>query len=808
MFFKFSRIWEFCRYVLVAVGVVVLLIVFNNIIRPFYMDAINKDIKMKIVATSERDIKALANNVRVVDICVNGRSIDLSKVKIKEESSWKYNSKDDFLYAYQLADSEIIDIELKNAHTVSVTLIQEVGSGVVEIILDGELVERINLYKDTSWDKLTYEYDLSCFVFPEGNRTFLFCLLIEVMLICVIVFRYSALDKYKTLIIQATQRIVLLWHLALCGMIGVLLVQYGGIEKAFAYVENQPQLFLKTVVLFFLSIQFLSLISGKISIAFGVITSIGIGLVVANNIKILNRGMPLLPWDFVMAKEAFSVVENYEINLNGLEVAIMALVVITIIFVFIIADRNSKISKAKLLLSVPCLICLSIFVNWGFIKSDVESKNSNFRVYQVGNYYQDRGFFPAFFEYCVYLNPSDKPENYSKAVMERIGKEIVGQRAENSVKEEKPTIIAIMSESFWDVERLDTVSFDEEILPNYNKLKNEAIHGELFTHVLNGGTVTTEFEFLTGFSGEFFPQDYMVYGNFLDQGFSSVVGDLKDQGYSTLAMHPYIETNYNRENAYKKFGFDNCLFIDDFKQYEEKRKYVSDQSLTERIIKEYEKNDVDGQPQFIFAVTMQNHGGYWEETIDVNNQISYKTDVYGDVAQKCMEDYFAGLHASDQALEYLIDYYRNVDEEVIIVFFGDHMSDAGPKDDRMLSKTSWTKDELVYDYEIHRVPFLVWSNFETINIDWGIMGVNDLLPSVFDHYGIETNLFWKYLHNANQEYVAADSKLVVYRDGTYKKLEDMSEEQKALYDEHRLLQYDYIWGERYVSYLWENSVPK
>ncbi len=437
------------------------------------------------------------------------------------------------------------------------------------------------------------------------------------------------------------------------------------------------------------------------------------------------------------------------------------------------------------------------FVESSFV--DYEA-NDDYRVYQVKKYYDERGFISAYLEYCSYLNGSNKPDTYSKENIEKIVQEITEYTSNTGDK--TPTIIAVMSESFWNIDRMDTIHFYHDVCPNLNELKTESRYGELYTHVLNGGTVVSEFEFLTGFSGEFFPEDYMVYGNFIDDDFSSAVSVLKNQGYKTIAIHPYIASNYNRENAYQKLGFDESYFNDSFEYPKLVRNYISDQSLYEKVINLYEENR-NVTPQFIFAVTMQNHGGYWGNTTYDAGKVPFFTDEYGDVTSQSIDDYVAGLHESDRALGELVDYFRGVDEPVVIVYFGDHVSNAGSKDDRMLEKTSWHDDPMEYEYEIHKVPFVIWSNFDQQKDDLGLMEIGELFPSVFDLYDIKTNKFWNYIQDVRDVYGASSKRLVVDKDGKYADLSTMTEEQKTDYDIYRLLQYDYIWGKRYAEELWE-----
>lgn len=516
--------------------------------------------------------------------------------------------------------------------------------------------------------------------------------------------------------------------------------------------------------------------------------------------------MPLLPWDVSMAKEALSVAGNYEIAVSLPEIAALLIAVGVSILLFFLAKATKKgfCILQRLVTGIVICLCMVFYVYTGFVQNVSEESDITYRTFKVEDQYEARGFVPAFLEYLSYVNPADKPQKYNETTMDTISAKYAdGSAAGETQQTETPNIIAIMSESFWDASRLNTIKLDEPLLPVYENLKKEGMYGELFSHVLNGGTVVSEFEFLTGFSGEFFPSDYMVYGNYLKKDFYSAVGILKNQGYATMAFHPYTSSNYNRENAYLKMGFDQRFFEDSFEDTKIIRNYISDESMYKKMISEYENRTDKTQPVFMFGVTMQNHGGYWKDSIYEEKKVGFSTDVYGEVATDCLEDQLTGLHESDRALGELVDYFRTADQNTIIIYFGDHVSDAGPKNDRALEKSSWNEDELVYDYETHKVPFLVWSNYNNNSEDAGIMEMGELLPTVFEKYNIKSTEFWNYLLTLKNCYSAADSSIVISKDQTYRDIAEMSEEEAAMHEEYKLLQYDYIFGKQYAEEFWK-----
>lgn len=791
---SYSKYW--INILIVVLGVTCIVTNLAVFFRPLYIHTLDKNIHLEVTATSEQNAHALGNNVRINHITINGKDINLANVAKKDSSAWKYDSENDFLYAYNLENAETFEIDLKDVHTLEISTIQEVGSGYLQLRVDDVLLPIMDLYKETQWEEQTIEYDSSVLVRPEKH---LEVLLFAFLSIAIIVLVWDKRKPFSLHAINEMRRVILIEFLSVITFIGVCVIQFGNRTAVLTFVFDESQVSLKTILFIYLFIELLADLFGKLWLGYissSVILWLGI---VVSNIKLDNRGIPLLPWDFSMMGEALSILDGYTISVPMRAIIIFIFVLLITVILWKYSIKKEKSIRRRVVGMI--VLCLFVaFIQKSFIQSDVEINNADYRVYQVDKYYSQRGFIAAFLEYCAYLSADNAPSNYSKETMSKIIRNVTN--ISNSDVEKTPTVIAVMSESFWDISRVDTLDFYQELLPKYDLLKQQSRFGELYTHVLNGGTVVSEFEFLTGFSGEFFPEDYMVYGSFLDEEFPSAVKILKDQGYETTAIHPYIASNYNRENAYQKFGFDKCYFEDAFEDTNLVRNYISDQSLFNKIIATYEGRDNDS-PQFIFAVTMQNHGGYWENTIYKDGLVPYHTDAYGEVAKKSIDDYVAGLHESDRALGELVDYFRKVDEQVIIVYFGDHVSNAGPKDDRMLEKTSWHADSTEYEYETHKVPFIIWSNFDQQIENLGLMEVGELFPTVFELYDIKTNKFWNYIQDVRDVYGASSKRMVVDVDGKYAELATMTEEQKTDYDIYRLLQYDYIWGKRYAKELWE-----
>lgn len=793
---------KYCIFIAVWIIMLVAVYIFNSPAIPLY----NKNISVGIIATGEKNEKSLANNVTLSQIIVNGKEVNLGKLEYIAEEPWTYDSQNDFLCAFNVDKSAELFVNLLAVHSLEFVFVEERGSGCADIYINGKLLKSVDLYADADWEKTSVKCTTSIWILPEEHMAMWLMTFGIAMLIFIVVIRRNKNQKTTDII---SVRIMLHAFLALFLELLAVFVQYGTVKDSWAYISGQTHLFIKTVILLFLVMQVLTCIFKRVWLSFG-LTALGvIVLETISNIKFSNRGMPLLPWDVSMAREALSVAGNYEMAISLQEVAALLIAAGTAVLLFFLVKKTGRESGIwgilkRLGSAVVICACIVFYVYTGFVRNISEESDITYRTFKVEDQYEARGFVPAFLEYLSYVNPADKPQKYNETTMDTISAKYAdGSAAGETQQTETPNIIAIMSESFWDASRLNTIKLDEPLLPVYENLKKEGMYGELFSHVLNGGTVVSEFEFLTGFSGEFFPSDYMVYGNYLKKDFYSAVGILKNQGYATMAFHPYTSSNYNRENAYLKMGFDQRFFEDSFEDTKIIRNYISDESMYKKMISEYENRTDKTQPVFMFGVTMQNHGGYWKDSIYEEKKVGFSTDVYGEVATDCLEDQLTGLHESDRALGELVDYFRTADQNTIIIYFGDHVSDAGPKNDRALEKSSWNEDELEYDYETHKVPFLVWSNYNNNSEDAGIMEMGELLPTVFEKYNIKSTEFWNYLLTLKNCYSAADSSIVISKDQTYRDIAEMSEEEAAMHEEYKLLQYDYIFGKQYAEEFWK-----
>lgn len=784
-----------------SVAILFILLGLNAILRPLYLDYLKDSFTLKIIATGQKNKDSKGSNVVIRSVSINAWSQDMSMFEVDPNSGWKYVREDHALVNEDPKGIAAVEIPLDSIQSFSVTLRGTDNAGIAEIYIGDKLWKTVDLYyPHNGYHDDTFNYQTSNWLMPEKNLY-----LIGALFIVFLAFFYI-LNK-KGWISEKTMRLARI--VVICGLIAIILtgaiswIQYNDRKRFLYYLKHSPHTFIKSTAVIFWMMAFISLVTGRVWIADLIISPILYVMVCVDFFKQLFRGFPFYPWDISLFDEALSIVSGYEIKFT--KPMILSGILLILIIVALIIFRKKivfRTCRARWIATVTTLVCLLVSFYFGFFNLGSETKDVKYRTFDPLGYYLRRGFVASFLEFTPYVNGPPKPEGYDHQRMEEINKEVLAidqklrKNTDNAKK--KPNVIIIMSEAFWDLSRVESVKLEAELMPNFNRLKKESRYGTAFAHVINAGTVISEFECLSGLSGEFFPKDYMVYGHFFRHGFATIVSHMKEQGYHTTGMHPYNGNNYNRAGAYEKMGFDQVLFREQFNENNKMRGYISDEEMTDKIIDVFDKQE-GGQPQFIFAVSMMNHGGYSKEQIIEEHQVPYTSDAFKGAAKNAMTDYLAGIHASDAALGKLVEHVRASDRDTIVLFYGDHMSDFWTSDGTMFEHTDWIDEPLKKDFETHQVPFLMWSNFAQKEKNLGIMQTAHLVPTMCQEYSLKSKPFWNFLYDMQKYYTASDDKIVVTQDGTYKPFDQMDAEQRKYYEMYKLIQYDYVYGKRYTD---------
>lgn len=403
--------------------------------------------------------------------------------------------------------------------------------------------------------------------------------------------------------------------------------------------------------------------------------------------------------------------------------------------------------------------------------------------------YSKHGFVLSFMSYLQTMYPQ-KPEGYS----DEQAREILARYSESKLDEDElPTIIAIMNESFSDLGDLgDLGDFPEDMwyMDSYSGFLEK---GRTYVSVRGGGTCNSEFEFLTGNSMQYFADAY-PYTQYNFNSVSSLVSNLKEQGYRTIAFHPANPENYKRKSVYEQMGFEKFVSYHDYDGYE--RIFLDRTTDLDGYKKIIEAVDSSDEPQFIFNVTIQNHGEYNAETLNSKYpllEIDPKYNSYDDVRM-----YLTLMNESNKALEYLIQHFEKEDKPVIICFFGDHQPGClDASFEKSLFQYDDTVNALANDQRHYGTPYFIWSNYDVGQDEMleHATSPNYLATRLLDYAGLNRTPYELFLEEMQQDIPALNRFGYLGKDGIWYRYEEESP-YKHWINEYEILQYYNMFGDK------------
>ena len=203
------------------------------------------------------------------------------------------------------------------------------------------------------------------------------------------------------------------------------------------------------------------------------------------------------------------------------------------------------------------------------------------------------------------------------------------------------------------------------------------------------------------------------------------------------------------------------------------------------------------KPIFLHAVTMQNHTNYNRDNYPddervhvVSHPVGLKSSTVG-----ALEDFATGIRDADAMLGKLPAYFSQVDEPVILVFWGDHYNPIDSNYD-VYTTTGYASGSST-DPRLHQTTLLMWSNYSQQQVDFGTIAAYDISPVMMELFGLEQPLYFQFLNR--QLRVASRSctrGTTMNLDGTT--TQQPTEFQQRWTNEHWMLQYDLMFGKGYA----------
>lgn len=433
------------------------------------------------------------------------------------------------------------------------------------------------------------------------------------------------------------------------------------------------------------------------------ITSICSAIISILNIYLLRFRNEILNWgDLESLETALNVADQYNFTPQREEIFVLITTVAIILLALIFLGGKISINY-KHILAYPIVMCLFLCI---VLNNNFEAF---FQIQPTTFHYNKSGYILNLVQ-SYNLHKIQYPKDFSLELISEYNNntnipDIQGEMPQN--------IIVVMNESFSDLPFSGEIEID-----NINALKENTIKGIAYSSIFGGTTANSEYEFLTSNSMGLMDASFVPYmSNKIVYNSYSISRTLKQLGYETIAFHPFEKTGWNRESVYQNFQFDMFYYLGNSGVtsfgIDAVNQNTSDKANYLKVIDIYEKKDKD--KLFVFNVTMQNHSPN--------------------------PDYIKNIEMSDEDIMILIDYFKNIDESTMIVFFGDHqlaMDDLYYEKYLGKAKHELSREELE---QLYTVPFFIWTNYDIEEQENVKTSFNFLSTMMFDVANLPLNKY-------------------------------------------------------------------
>ena len=590
------------------------------------------------------------------------------------------------------------------------------------------------------------------------------------------------------------------------------IIERDSLQSTIRFFDQNMGIMALNIIIMYLIFYILLCIINRTWICITLASIIYLILPVISKVKFNIRGEPLFLNELALINTPGELAGLTEIS-NELQTIVLFTLIFIVMFSIIILLKKIKTKRRNSLIML-CTMIITIIVLF-FIPGMSSNLLRTFGVelgvrYSPNIIHEKYGTYLGLYSNYV-LNTPTEPVGYSKEKVFEIIEDfnkidiasiISGDNTLELIKVNedtiKPNIVMIMSESFFDPKNIENVTYSEDPISNIRKYIEENTSGIFVSSTFGGGTSNVEFEAFTGNTMEFLPYGIVPYidlENYLENC-ETIQKNLKKQKYKTIAIHSYDKSFYNRQSAYEKLGFDEFYDYNTMDNIYYYGKYISDSCLVDNIISKLEDGD---EPKFIWALSMQNHtpysmSNYGEEGLIIDVQ----SDKLSKNSQEKLTAFVNGLYETDRSMKKLIDYLDKSKTPTVVIFYGDHLPgfnevylDSGNVKTKDSSK--WTTKEMI---KMHMTPFFIYDNYKSQEaLHNEIVGAFSIGNYLLKYAGIPRTNYFQFIDSL--DYVALRDRLFVDKEGNiFDKISDECIEQA---NQHKMLEYDIIYGKNYVS---------
>ena len=574
--------------------------------------------------------------------------------------------------------------------------------------------------------------------------------------------RNSKFAKKMQPVYQWMNRLSLLLHAVWVCVINFIIeaASRHSVTRAWEYLVGSPWTFLYNAYIIFITFLIVYLVRRRVFTRI-IISVLWLVIGGVNGYMLSVRVTPFNAQDLNVIDDALTMLDKY---FTGVQGAMLIIGIIALITWLISMWRRGGQYTGKMHRLIALVVCAAAFGTIGMVTDKaIENRLISNYFGNIAFAYEDYGL-PYCFSASVFDTGIDQPNGYSEDTIQELTENgaYVETTAEN---EERPNIILIQLESFFDPAEAEFFKTSKDPIPTFHSLMENYTSGYFMVPSVGAGTANTEFEVLTGMNLRYFgPGEYPYKTIAKYQPMESVASALKELGYGAHALHNNGGNFYSRADVFANMGFDSYTSKEFMNVLElTENGWAKDYILTEHIMNSMDSTE---QQDFVFCISVEGHGDYPEEPVIEEPEIKL-LGVADEGKKNAWEYYVNHLYETDKFIADLIAALEEREEPTVLILYGDHLPTMGLEATDLKSRY------------LFNTNYVVWDNIGLEEEDRNLP-TYQLMADVFEKLGFHTGTVFNYHQERRQ---------------TDEYLSDLE-----------LLQYDLLYGENYAYGGTENAV--
>lgn len=579
-------------------------------------------------------------------------------------------------------------------------------------------------------------------------------------------------EKYYK-IVNILNSYSLIFHVFLA-MFVVFLVELASrwdIIETFSFIFKSPLVYFYNSFIVFAALTLVYLFKRRAFVRI-LVSSFWVILGIINGIVLSNRVTPFGFADLTVLSDLMTMLKTYVSPFMAVCIILGVTAFIVFCSLFYIHGPIYKGKQSRLISLASILSVVFIAIP---TTTTIAQQNNIVADYftNIAQGYKDYGFVYSFASGVVNWG-MDEPDTYEEDVINALMAAVESNKAVTTVTSENgPNIITVLLESFVDPNEFNFMTYSQDPTPFFHYLEQNYTTGHLTMPVVGAGTANAEFEILTGMKLQYFGTGEYPYKTILKEtDCESIAADLKAIGYGTHAVHNNGGNFYSRVNAFSMMGFDSFTSKElmDITEFTPNEGWAEDSILAKEVMKTLTCTE---GPDLTYVITVGQHGVYPEKAVIEEPY----AEVYGldsEEETNQWEYYMHQAHKTDLFMKELVTYLEALEEDTIVVFWGDHLPTMGLEDSEMASG------------DIYKTKYVTWNNFGLEKNDKDLYAYQ-LMADIFNQVGFH------------------DGTMVAYHQTQMAQGLDKSDYQTYI-DGIELLQYDILYGSRFC-YNGEHKYP-